>query len=256
MATEPPGPRSYLICMTPRTGSTLLCRSLVETGIAGNPAEHFLPDVRHNRAERWGLRGIAAYANWLVETTQTRNQTFGLKIGWLQFKAILDETARDERLKGLSEPERVERLFPNLRYVYLTRRSRVRQAISDWKARQSQVYHVEVGDEFPKDGGRLCYDYHGIDAVLRGHDLQKAEWRHYFERNDLRPVRVVYEKLIGDLEGTVSALLQAVGVERSLELRIGPPRLQRMSDALTERWVRRFWIRSLLERGPVLLRGL
>jgi N-sulfoglucosamine sulfohydrolase len=32
---------SYLICATPRSGSTLLCDALEGTGIAGRPAEHF-----------------------------------------------------------------------------------------------------------------------------------------------------------------------------------------------------------------------
>ena len=32
---------SYLICATPRSGSTLLCDALERTGIAGSPAEHF-----------------------------------------------------------------------------------------------------------------------------------------------------------------------------------------------------------------------
>ncbi|MBA2345033.1 MAG: hypothetical protein H0V83_08120, partial [Rubrobacter sp.] len=32
---------SYLICATPRSGSTLLCEALGNTGISGRPAEHF-----------------------------------------------------------------------------------------------------------------------------------------------------------------------------------------------------------------------
>src|SRR5829696_10459407 len=32
---------SYLICATPRSGSTLLCDALDATGIAGHPEEHF-----------------------------------------------------------------------------------------------------------------------------------------------------------------------------------------------------------------------
>jgi LPS sulfotransferase NodH len=32
---------SYLICATPRSGSTLLCEALGSTGISGRPAEHF-----------------------------------------------------------------------------------------------------------------------------------------------------------------------------------------------------------------------
>ena len=32
---------SYLICATPRSGSTMLCDALEGTGIAGRPEEHF-----------------------------------------------------------------------------------------------------------------------------------------------------------------------------------------------------------------------
>ena len=32
---------SYMICTAPRSGSTLLCRLLAETGVAGRPASHF-----------------------------------------------------------------------------------------------------------------------------------------------------------------------------------------------------------------------
>lgn len=33
--------RSYLVCATPRSGSTLLCKALRETGVAGKPEEYF-----------------------------------------------------------------------------------------------------------------------------------------------------------------------------------------------------------------------
>src|SRR6201991_2549603 len=33
--------RSYLVCATPRSGSTLLCEALKSTGVAGRPEEYF-----------------------------------------------------------------------------------------------------------------------------------------------------------------------------------------------------------------------
>ncbi|MGZ4261677.1 MAG: Stf0 family sulfotransferase, partial [Solirubrobacteraceae bacterium] len=33
--------KAYLVCATPRSGSTLLCEMLRETGRAGVPLEHF-----------------------------------------------------------------------------------------------------------------------------------------------------------------------------------------------------------------------
>src|SRR4051812_24921822 len=32
---------SYLVCATPRSGSTLVCQALKETGVAGRPEEYF-----------------------------------------------------------------------------------------------------------------------------------------------------------------------------------------------------------------------
>ena len=37
--TEPK--RSYLVCATQRSGSTLVCQALKETGVAGRPEEYF-----------------------------------------------------------------------------------------------------------------------------------------------------------------------------------------------------------------------
>ena len=33
--------KSYVVCATPRSGSTLLCALLAGTGVAGNPEEYF-----------------------------------------------------------------------------------------------------------------------------------------------------------------------------------------------------------------------
>ena len=33
--------RSYLVCATPRSGSTMVCKALWETGVAGRPEEYY-----------------------------------------------------------------------------------------------------------------------------------------------------------------------------------------------------------------------
>ena len=42
---------SYLVCATPRSGSTLLCHLLDQTGIAGHPEEYF-EALRHSGLPR------------------------------------------------------------------------------------------------------------------------------------------------------------------------------------------------------------
>ena len=43
--------RTYFVCATPRSGSTLLCKSLAETGVAGRPEEYF-ERLRHSGLPR------------------------------------------------------------------------------------------------------------------------------------------------------------------------------------------------------------
>jgi LPS sulfotransferase NodH len=42
---------SYLVCATPRSGSTLVCQALKETGVAGRPEEYF-EALRHSGRPR------------------------------------------------------------------------------------------------------------------------------------------------------------------------------------------------------------
>jgi trehalose 2-sulfotransferase len=58
---------SYLVCATPRSGSTLLCEGLKATGVAGRPEEYFeaVPTTGRPRAPVDYLAGLAdaeAYA--------------------------------------------------------------------------------------------------------------------------------------------------------------------------------------------------
>src|SRR5215208_8438837 len=72
---------SYLICATPRSGSTLLCAALDDTGIAGHPEEHFevLLETgqprqprdyfqRSNDPEVWALLDYPEFRDVLGET--------------------------------------------------------------------------------------------------------------------------------------------------------------------------------------------
>lgn len=54
--SQRPDNAAYLVCGTPRTGSTLLCGLLAATGVAGKPESYFrLHDVG-SYAEAWGVQ--------------------------------------------------------------------------------------------------------------------------------------------------------------------------------------------------------
>src|SRR4051812_30708315 len=115
---------SYVVCALPRSGSSLLCELLFETGLAGAPAEYFDAQQMGRFSERWNARDFGAYLRALLERKTGPNGVFGFKAQFFQ----LAEAFPDGELDAA---------FPSLRYVYITRRDRLRQAISWARAVQT-----------------------------------------------------------------------------------------------------------------------
>src|SRR3954468_893216 len=189
--------RSYLVCATPRSGSTLLCRALAQTGVAGRPEEYFearrdtgrppAPRDYFAGAEGIGLdallgrehpqppapeysslAGVGDYGEHIARTLErgtTPNGVFGAKIMW----GHLDDLSA---LVGAEPPELFDRLGPErgherapspyMRYVWVSRRDRVRQAVSLWKALQTQAWAADDGDGA---GHEPVYSYEAIDHL-------------------------------------------------------------------------------------------
>src|SRR3954453_9104678 len=52
---------SYLICATPRSGSTLLAQLLASTGLAGTPIEYFHEERMATLRDEWGTVSLDEY---------------------------------------------------------------------------------------------------------------------------------------------------------------------------------------------------
>jgi hypothetical protein len=80
---------SYLICATPRSGSTFLCELLQSTGIAGRPESYFrLPD-ESTWVDRWQIArdpdessDYRDYVQAAVKDGSTENGLFGARVMW------------------------------------------------------------------------------------------------------------------------------------------------------------------------------
>ena len=128
--------RSYLVCATPRSGSTLVCEALKETGVAGRPEEYFealrhsgrprapagvLPrrrgplDPRSPRRARvgaeppprsplWSRAAYDRYLEWAFEAGTTPNGVFGAKLMWGYFGDFVSLLRNDSRLPRRAAP--------------------------------------------------------------------------------------------------------------------------------------------------------
>jgi LPS sulfotransferase NodH len=86
--------RSYLVCATPRSGSTLLCHLLDQTGIAGHPEEYF-EALRHSGVPRRPHASFAAI-NYLVRLLTAHDASWDayfLGLGAEPLKVTYEELA-------------------------------------------------------------------------------------------------------------------------------------------------------------------
>jgi LPS sulfotransferase NodH len=265
--------RSYLVCATPRSGSTLLCHLLDQTGIAGHPEEYFealqhsgLPRrpeeyfdrQRHaNIIERLAFREMPRagseptpnplwhpetydeYLAWAIGQGTTPNGVFGAKLMWGYLGDFAQLLRGIEGMAGLHVPELLDRAFPGLHYIQITRKDKVRQAVSLWKAVQTQAWRREdVGASEP--AVKLVFSFRAINFLVRELTAHDASWDAYFLGLGRDPLKITYEELAGHPEPVVRQVLGHVGIEAPVELSVAEPRLSIQADEVSERWVREF----------------
>ena len=69
-------------------------------------------------------------------------------------------------------------------------------------------------------------------------DEHNAAWQDFFDGCGVEPLKVVYEELVEDYEGTVLRLLDGIGVPVPENFAVEKPRMKRQADELSEEWIR------------------
>jgi LPS sulfotransferase NodH len=259
---------SYLVCATQRSGSTLLVEALKSTGVAGCPEEFFEARVRTGRPrtaagyfrdpgapdigdilgdpEKLGpapayssLDDIDDYADHLERSFQhgtTSNGVFGAKLMWGHLEDFRHFTAQLPAFRGLELDELLPAVFPRPRYVWVTRRDKVRQAVSLWKAIQTEAWR---GDPAP-DSHQPQYHEAAIDHLVKMLADHDTHWEAFFARKGIEPLVISYED---DLSTGVERAVRSV--LRHLDLSVppgwsAPEHMQRQADERSERWVAQY----------------
>ena len=275
--------RTYLICATQRSGSTLLCELLKQTGVAGRPEEYFeaqfetgvpphprrflegLPitgaGVRRNvsppEAPAYSsLYGITSYTEHLRRTFElgtTANGVFGAKLMFNQLPELTALAGTLPEYAGLDSIALLRALFGDPTLIWVSRGDKVRQAISMWKALQNRSWRGERADSDPRGPGDrpprggAVYSYDGIDHLVKRFEADDLGWSEFFAVNDAEPLRIAYEDLTRDRIGTVRTVLSLVGASLP-EGWTAPDPIRRQGDAISDQWVDAYH-RDRAERG-------
>jgi len=241
----------YWLCVTPRSGSSLLCQVMAASGVLGKPEEYGLADNMPADTKPWGLS-----AKWSVTDFRTYwarcleegtgvNGWFGMKMApatYLETFLSQVRTLPEYADKGISTDDLIRDFFGELRLVYLTRRDKLRQAISMVKALQINLWTSEQDETHGTEpAGELTYDRAAIDAQIRILALAEAAWQDFFTRWNVQPLTLVYEDCSHDYEGTVARIVDSLGIDDAYTFDASKISLKRLADEVTEEWVARYW---------------
>jgi LPS sulfotransferase NodH len=183
------------------------------------------------------------YLDKVVVAATTPNGVFGAKVHWEHFTTLV---ARAQRLAHAQQcavpaevPEFLRSPLPNLRYIWLARKNEVARAISHYRAKKTDRWHVDSRWMTNDSEGEPDFDFQQIDAFVRSGKRDELRWREFFQEHDIAPLELFYEELIVDLEGTVRRVLGFLGVSGE-DVELLPPTLRKMADDRSQEWEARY----------------
>jgi SagB-type dehydrogenase family enzyme len=256
---------SYLILATPRSGSYLLCEGLIRTRLAGNPTEYFGPHQIEAIMKHLGTSSYKECVDWILAQGTTPNGVFGGKLIWNFHEEFVNHLRKSTGYKQLQTHEILDKVFPNLHYVWITRRDKVRQAISYWKALNTRDWLEAEGG--PSSGQAMgnqqeplgslekfdayglavtqeaTFNYHAIEGLRYRLEQNEAEIQEYLATYGIEPFKVVYEDFVDAYEETALQILDFLQIPRmpaKVEL-AGERTLKKQANEQSEEWLQRYY---------------
>jgi trehalose 2-sulfotransferase len=240
----------YVVCATPRSGSSLLCTGLEATGFLGTSVEYFSRGAIHRHAMAWGLAApgsnlasplVRDPGNYRIRVYQ---ECFGVGRGGLKIHLYQLRLARD-----LGMLVTLHDLFPagasQPRLLRTRRQDVVAQAVSGHIADATRVYSQWVGTQ-PRvsvgyenaDVAAPRYDYAEIArrcAEIREHEVA---WDDEINESGLVCETIWYEELATDYPSALRRAMETLGL--SPDVLVPSPKLIRQATAVNADFVRRF----------------
>ena len=241
---------SYIICATPRSGSTLLCDLLAETGVAGHPNSYYRQESILYWARSWDLSMLdltdnkefdRSYLAAALRAGTSENGVFGLRLMWGSVAEL------STRLGALhpdlhDDAALFERALGETLYIHLSRQDKIAQAVSLLRAEQSGLWHLAAdGTERERSSPPqpMVYDADRLSGFLKELEMDDAAWAAFFAHNRIEPMRLTYEAVAAAPQVAVARILSALGREPELASTV-TARTAKLADNTSLEWADRF----------------
>ena len=238
-------PGALIICATPRSGTTLLCDLLAETGVTGTPNSFYRVESVDHFARRLGVTAgpdfERRYLEAIIAEGRGDTELFSMRVMWPSVATMRDALG-PLFPNETTDAARIAAAFGTPIYLFVERKDKVAQAISRIKAEQSGLWHRAADGSVREQGGEYRapeYDGARIRDSIAETTAHEAEWRDWFAREDIAPLELTYEGLSADPVGTIRNLLTAIGRDASAADSI-VPRTSKLADATSREWAERY----------------
>lgn len=224
--------QTYIVCATMRSGSSLLCNLLEKTRLAGSPKEFLRGYIRDGEAITDN-----EYIQFISREMSTRstNKLSGVKMMWWNFDEVLKRLRSSSLhdVEGISDLELIERVFPNVKFVFITRQNKVSQAVSLCLAAKTKVWKQ---DKTTKKRINFLPRVSNFSIYQNIQNIEKQEllWKRFFADNSISAHTVTYESLAQDYKESVFKTLEFLGVSKSEIQDVPQPDLSKQANLYNE----------------------
>lgn len=196
------------------------------------PDEIFAPHLRAAWLQQWSLGEDVEFDEYLEAAFRyatSSNGVVAFKIHWMHVADVAAEI-------GCATDDVLSSILPGARFINIMRRDRRAQALSWFRAEETNEW-FRFDDGVPSvPAPRL-----DLDAVrsFEAHiDYQEASWHRYFGSRGIVPLTIEYEALAVDYRREVARALEFLGLDAAVAEAIPQPRRMRQADGLTASWRR------------------
>ena len=237
---------SYIICATPRSGSTLLCDLLTASGAAGRPNSYLRSQDIEYWTRLWGVERPTTMSDSEFNSTylaamkgagSADTGIFGLRLMWdtvsdIERRLILafGETADFAAL--------VQRALGTTLFIHLSRRDKDAQAVSLVRAEQTGLWHVAAdGSERERTAPPKAPSFNAarIGSARERLLFGDANWSSFFDQCAIKPLKIIYEDLAKDPQSTLAQILSMLGRDTRIASMIRPA-TAKMADRTSLAW--------------------
>ena len=217
----------------------------------GTPGELFNIEPDTSLADTYQTQTYEDLLTALWRSGSSPNGVFGMKFSlyhgvWLQVVREIHDLKQRDLPPSPYEGQFLWEIFPHCQHIYLTRRNKIRQAVSWWKAIKKGIWHTKKGEVQDEAAFyQVNYDFNALSYLLTEITVRECAIEDFFRQNGIRPLSLVYEDLVQDASGMLASMANFLdlSIENEDEVflsAISKQPLRKTSNSKDEQWIQRF----------------